>query len=52
MINPVTMREVWSLRVNDKAFCNDLRIVGTWSTLGPEGLGLGALNKMVCWETD
>ena len=52
MIDPVTMREVWSLGVNDEALRDDSRIVGTWSALGPEGLGLGALNRMVCWETD
>ena len=42
------MREVWSLRVNDKAFCDDSRIVGIWSTLKLEKLGLGAFNKMGC----
>ena len=43
---------VWSLGMNDKALRDDSRIVGTRSALGPEGLGLGALNRMVCWETD
>ena len=52
MIDPIIMREVWSLGVNDKALCDDLRIVGTWSALGPEKLGLGAFNKMICWEMD
>ena len=52
IIDPVTMREVWSLEVNDKALHNNSRIVGTWSALGPERLGLGAFNRMVCWETD
>ena len=52
MIDPVTMREIWSLGVNDKALCDNSRIVGTWSALGPERLGLEALNRMVCWETD
>ena len=50
MIDLVTMREVWSLGVNDKAFCNNSKIVGTWFALGPEELGLGALNKIVDWE--
>ena len=52
MIDPVIIKEVWSFGVNDKAFYNNLRIVGTWFALGPKGLGLGAFNKMVCWETD
>ena len=52
MIDLVTMREVWSLGVNNKALRDNSRIVGTWSALGPEGLGLGALNRMVCWKTD
>ena len=46
------MREVWSLWVNNKAFHNNLRIVGIWSALGLEKLDLGAFNRMVCWETD
>ena len=46
------MRKVSSLGVNDKALHDNSRIVGTWSALKPKGLSLGALNKIVCWETD
>ena len=46
------MKEVWSLRVNDEALCDNLRIVGTWSALGPEGLDLKALNRMIYWKTN
>ena len=46
------MREVWSLRVNDKTLHDNSRIVGTWSTLKLKKLGLKTLNRMICWETD
>ena len=52
MIDPVTMRKVWSLKVNNEAFRDDSKIVGTWSALGPEGLGQEALNRMVYWKID
>ena len=52
MIDPVTIKDVLSLRVHDKAFCDNSRIVRIWFTLRPEELGLGALNGMVCWKTD
>ena len=52
MIDLVTMREVWSLRVNNKILCDNSRIVGIWSALEPEGLGWGAFNRIVYWETD
>ena len=38
--------------MNDKALCDNSRIVGMWSSLGPEELYLRALNKMICWEMD
>ena len=47
MIDPGTIKEVWSLRMNDKALYDNLRIVGIWFTLKLEGLGLGAFNKMI-----
>ena len=46
------MREVWSFGINDKALHDNLRIIEIWSAPRPEGLGLGALNRLVCWETD
>ena len=52
MIDPVTIREVWSLGVNDEALGDNSKIVGIWSGLGPKKLGLGALNRIVYWETD
>ena len=52
MINPVTMREVWSLGIDDETLYDNSRIVEIWSALGPERLGLKALNKIVCWKTD
>ena len=52
MIDPVTMREVWSLGVNDKTLYNNSRIIGTWSALKPKGLGLRAFNRMIYWKMD
>ena len=52
IIDPVTMKEVWSLRVNDKALRDNSRIVGTWSALKPKKLSLETFNKMLYWETD
>ena len=52
MLDLITMREVWSFAINDKVLYNNSKNVEIWSALGLKGLGLGALNKMVYWETD
>ena len=52
MIYPVIIRKVCSFKINDKIFHNNWRIVKIWSALGPKKLGLGALNRIVCWETN
>ena len=52
MIDPVTIRKVWSFGVNEKVLRDDSRIIRIWSALEPKKLGLRALNRMVYWETD
>ena len=52
MIDPVTMRKVWNLEVNDKVLYDNLRIVKTWSILGPKKLGQRALNRIIYGETN
>ena len=52
MIDLVTIREVWSLTVNNKALHDNLKIVGIWSALKPEGLGLRVFNRIICKKVD
>ena len=46
------MWEVWSFGINNKALCNNLKIVKIQFVVGLKELGLGVLNKKMYWETD
>lgn len=52
MIDPITMKKVWSLKVNDEALYNNLRIDRTQFILDYEKLDLEAFNRKVYWQTD
>ena len=47
MIDPVIIREVWSLGVNNKALYDNSKIVKIQSALTLEKLGLKVFNRMV-----
>ena len=52
IINLVTIKEVGSLGVNDKALFEDSRSIKVWFFLRFKVLDLRALNRMVYWEKD
>ena len=47
MIDLVTMKKVWSFRINNKGLYNDSKIVRILSALGPKKLDLKTFNKMI-----
>ena len=50
MIDLIIMGEVWSLKMNNKALYNNLKIVKTWFVLEFKKLGLKAFNRKIWWE--